>query len=140
MASTAAVDAALIARLASDATLTASAPGGVFRDTAPQGVSTPFVIVTQLTHEDVYAIGSQAYESLVYLVKAVDLSTSGLAAQSAADRIQVLLQGATPTVTGYRVMLIQRDERVAYTEVDDAGDRRWQHRGGRYLVMVEATA
>lgn len=139
MASTAAVDAALIAKLASDATLTTLAPGGIYRDTAPQGVSTPYVIVSQVSHEDDYSIGSQAFESIRYLVKAVDLHTSGVSAQAVADRVQTLVQAATLTITGYRSVLVQREERVAYVEVDDASDRRYQHRGGIYLVMVEPT-
>lgn len=138
--STSAIDAAVIAKLASDATLTTLAPGGVFRDTAPQGVSTPFVIVTQMAHEDDYSIGSQAFEQVTYLVKAVGLGTSASGTQAAADRIQTLLQGATLTITGYRSMLVQREERVAYVEVDDASDRRWQHRGGLYLVFAEPTS
>ena len=137
MPSTAAVDAALIARLAGDATLASLAPGGVYRDTAPQGARTPFVIVSQVAHEDDYSIGAQAFEQIRYLVKAVDLQTSGTAAQTVADRLQALLQVTTLTMTGYRSVLIQREERVAYVEVDDASDRRYQHRGGVYLVMVE---
>lgn len=140
MSSTAAIDAAVIARLAGDATLTAAAPGGVYRDVAPQGASTPFVIVSQMAHEDDYALGAQAYERVLYLVKAVDLATSGTGAQAAADRVHALLQEATLTITGYRSMLVQREERVAYVEVVDGSDRRYQHRGGMYAVFAEATA
>lgn len=137
MPSTAAVDAAVIAKLANDATLSGLAPGGIYRDTAPQGVSTPYVIVSQVSHEDDYSIGSQAFESIRYLVKAVDMNTSGTAAQAVADRVQTLLQTVTLTITGYRSVWVQREERVVYVEVDDASDRRYQHRGGIYLVMVE---
>lgn len=137
MPSTSAVDAAVIAKLATDATLTGLAPGGVFRDMSPQGVATPFVIVSQMAHEDDYAVGSQALEQVRYMVKGVHQSTSGTTAQSVADRIQTLLQGAVLTATGYRCLLVQREERIAYTEVDDGSDRRYQHRGGVYLVVVE---
>lgn len=127
----------MIAKLANDATLSGLAPGGIYRDTAPQGVSTPYVIVSQVSHEDDYSIGSQAFESIRYLVKAVDMNTSGTAAQAVADRVQTLLQTVTLTITGYRSVWVQREERVVYVEVDDASDRRYQHRGGIYLVMVE---
>lgn len=137
MPSTAAVDAAVIAKLANDATLTSLAPGGVYREMSPQGVATPIVIVSQAAHEDDYAVGSQALEQMRYMVKGVHLSTSGTTAQSVADRIHTLLQGAVLTITGYRCLLVQREERIAYTEVDDASDRRYQHRGGLYLVVVE---
>lgn len=127
----------MIAKLANDATLSGLAPGGIYRDTAPQGVSTPYVIVSQVSHEDDYSIGSQAFESIRYLVKAVDMNTSGTAAQAVADRVQTLLQTVTLTITGYRSVWVQREERVVYVEVDDASDRRYQHRGGIYLAMVE---
>lgn len=140
MASVSAIDAAVIAKLANDATLTSLAPGGIYRDTAPQGVQTPFVIVSQLDHNDEYSVGSAAYETVSYLIKAVHQSTSGTTAQSVADRIQTLLQGAALTITGYRLLLIQREGSLAYTEVDDGSDRRYQHRGGTYFLMVEATA
>lgn len=137
MSSTSAIDAALIAKLANDATLTGLAPGGIYRDTAPQNARTPFVIVTQMAHEDDYGLGAQLFEQVRYLVKAVDFATSSTGAQAAADRIQALLQVASMTVTGYRSLLIQREERIAYVEVDETPDRRYQHRGGIYLVVVE---
>lgn len=137
MPSTSAIDAAVIAKLATDATLTTLAPGGVFRDVSPQGVSTPFVIVSQSAHMDDYVMRAAALEEVRYLVKAVHLSTSGSTAQSVADRIQTLLQDAVLTITGYRSLLVQREERVAYVEVDDASDRRYQHRGGIYVVIAE---
>lgn len=140
MASPSAIDAAVIAKLANDATLTGLAPGGIYRDTAPQGVTTPFVIVSQVDHDDAYAIGSAAYQQVTYLIKGVHQSTSGTTAQQIADRIQVLLQGAALTMTGYRLMLLDREGSIAYTEVDDGSDRRYQHRGGTYTVTAEATA
>ncbi|NBQ42796.1 MAG: DUF3168 domain-containing protein [Mycobacteriaceae bacterium] len=133
-----AVDVAIVTALASDSQLTTLAPGGVFRGTAPQGVNQPFVIVDLVTHADALQMAnSNAYESALYMVKAVHASTSGVAAQAAADRIHALLNQATLTATGYDWMSCVREERVAYTEVDDASDRRYQHRGGMYRVMVD---
>lgn len=139
MASTASVDAAVIATLANDATLTSLAPGGVYREVAPQGISNPYVIISPMSHQDEYSIGSQAFEELRYLVKGVDLSTSGSTVQTVANRIHVLLQNAVLTITDYKCLLVQREERIAYVEVDDDSDRRYQHRGGLYFVLVEPT-
>jgi hypothetical protein len=57
--------------------------------------------------------------------------------KDAAARIDTLLDNGTLAVAGYKLMLIQREERVRVTEVDDV-DRsiRWQRRGGRYRVMT----
>lgn len=136
--SSAAIDAAIVARLAGDAQLTALAPGGVFRGVSPQGAAQPFVIVDLVTHADEWEMGqAAAYESVLYQVKAVQGSTSGTGAQAAADRIQTLLDNVALSVIGYHSMLCAREERIAYTEVDDASDHRFQHRGGLYRVMVD---
>ena len=136
MPSTSALDAALVSKLSGDATLTTLAPGGVYWDMAPQGIATPFVVITQMSHGDAYSLRAQAYEEITYLVKAVDANTSGVSAQNAADRIHTLLQDATLTVPGYRSLLVQRSERVRYVELDDESDRRWQHRGGLYYKRL----
>ena len=134
-----AIDAALISRLSSDATLQGLAPGGVWRDIAPQGVQEPFIVVTQTSHEDAYqTIGATAYERVLYLVKAVQAAASGAGAQAAADRVHTLLQNHTLTITGYICLSCKRDERIAYVEVDEESDQRFQHRGGYYEVMAQA--
>ena len=136
MADPAEVDAAIVTHLANDATLAGLLPDGVYMDIAPSG-KTQFVIVSLVIHEDNYMLGGEAFEKALYLVKAVDKSTSGSIAKAAAARIQTLLQDVPLTITGYTHMLTQREERVRYTEVDESEpDTRWQHRGGRYAVFV----
>lgn len=136
--SSANVDAALISKLAGDATLTTLAPGGVYREVAPLGVAEPYVIVQLMNHDDQYLLNTaQAFEAGTYMVKAVQASTSGSAAQAAADRIQALLHNGSLTITGFRLINLARQERIAYVEIDDVRDRRYQHRGGLYDVLVE---
>lgn len=131
-----AVDTALVAKLAGDATLTGLMPDGVFWDVAPSG-STRFVIVSLLYHEDTDMFGGTAYQMGTYLVKAVELSGSAANTKSAAARIDALLNNQTLTVAGMTHMLTRRAERVRYVEVDaEQKDARWQHRGGRYDVWV----
>ena len=131
------VDAAVIAALTNDATLAALMTDGVWRDVAPQS-KTKFVVVAQQDHVDRYVQTTAAYEEFVYLVKAVDANVSGSTVKTAAARIHTVLQDAALTITGYGLMLIERIERVAFTETDpDQQDRRWQHRGGLYRVFVQ---
>jgi hypothetical protein len=81
--------------------------------------------------------GSRAFEDALYLVEARALSTSGGNVKDAAARIDALLENGTLAVAGYKVMVIQREERVRITEVDDVDQSiRWQRRGGRYRVMT----
>lgn len=132
------VDAAVVSRLLHDVTLAGLLPDGVYWDVAAHG-KTRFVIVSQVIHEDTPMLQADAYEVFTYLVKAVELTTSGANIGAAAARIQTLLNNATFPVTGYGLMSSHRIERVRYTEVDDENaDLRWQHRGGRYEVWVSA--
>jgi hypothetical protein len=130
------VDAALTAKLLADATLMALATDGVYFDEATAG-KTKFVILSLVTESDEPMFGARAFEDATYLVKYVELGTSGINAKAAAARIDVLLEQGTLTVTGYGLMVMRRVERVRYTEVDDVDSSiRWQHRGGRYQIVV----
>jgi acyl-coenzyme A thioesterase PaaI-like protein len=136
MADSSDVDAAVIAKLLADPQLMAIVQDGVFFDVAKHG-ATRFVIVSQMTHEDEYMFGGSAFEAFDYLVKAVVINTSGADVKTAATRIHAVLQDQPLSVTGYSLMRMQRIERVRYTEPDDDNaDARWQHRGGRYAVVV----
>jgi hypothetical protein len=134
------VDEAVIAALAGDATLMAAMTDGVHVDVAPTG-KTKFVIVSQVDHEDEYDFDGITYEVFLYLVKAVELNVSGLTVKSAAARIHTVLQRVNLTVDGYKHSMTRRVARVRYTEVDESdGNKRWQHRGGRYEVFVSPTS
>lgn len=137
-----AIDAAIVTLLANDAQLTGAAgymPDGVFFDIAAKG-KTRFVIVSLLTAPDTRMFQGRAFEEPLYLVKAVELSTSGTNAKAAAARIDTLLDGAVLTATGYGSVMVRREERVRFTEVDQDSDARWQHRGGRYQVTASPTS
>lgn len=130
------VDAALVAKLLGDTALMAITSDGVYFDEAPDG-KTRFVIVQQHAHEEsVMQPGATAFETFVYLVKAVTTGGSGADVSAAALRIQALLHFGTLTPTGYSLMSMERTERIRYAEVDDKSTVRWQHRGGLYQVMV----
>lgn len=139
MPDTQAVDQALFAKLSNDVTLTGLAPGGVYSETAPQGVSKPYVIVRQVDSDDFYAQGSKALEEIQYEVTGVDQSTSKVSVQAVANRIQALLQDVTLTITDYSCVNVKRIKKVNYTEIHAGSDRRYQHLGGLYNVLVEPT-
>lgn len=136
MPDSSAVDAAVVGRLLGDATLTGLMPDGVYFDVGGKD-ATRFVLVSQVDEDDIEMQGGDAFERFLYLVKAVEKSTTGANVLAAAARIQTLLNGTTYAVTGYTLARSKRVARVRYTEIDDADpDIRWQHRGGRYEVWV----
>lgn len=130
------VDNALVAKLGADTTLLALMPNGAYWEEAPPN-STKFVVVSLVDAHDEPMFAGRAYEENTYLVKAVGMGTSGADVNTAAARIDTLLEGGTLTVAGYSLMTMRREARVRYTEVDGVdASTRWQHRGGRYRVMV----
>lgn len=135
------VDNALVAKLGADATLLALMPNGVYFDEGPPN-ATRLVIVSLVDEHDEPQFGGRAFEDALYLVKAVALSKPSAPLPSnvmkdAAARIDALLENGTLTVPGYGLMTMQRDSRIRSTEVDEIDSSiRWQHRGGRYQVMV----
>jgi hypothetical protein len=130
------IDSALVAKLLNDATLAALMPDGVYWDIAASG-KTRVVIVKLMSHAVEPMFGGRAYEAATYLVKAVELSTSGSNAKAAGRRIDALLDGGTLAINGYGLMTIALDEYVRFAEDDpDNADARWQHYGGIYAVTV----
>lgn len=131
-----AVDAAICELLAADAQLAASMPDGVWMDVAAPG-SQQFVIVALLDHgQESQLEQGTAWEIFTYLIKGVSLGSSGQAVKTAAARIHELMQHATINASGYADMRCARIERIRYTEVDEASDIRWQHRGGHYELWL----
>ena len=133
------VDAALLARLANDATLAGLMPDGVWWEEAAQG-KTRFVVVSLIDEVDEAVFGGRAIEDALYLVKAVELGSSGVNIKAAAARIDVLLEEQPLTVAGYSGMDVFRESRVRNTEIDEVDPSiRWQHRGGMYRVRMSVT-
>ena len=131
------IDAALMARLGSDAALVALCPNGVYADEAPPG-ATRFVIVSLVEETDEAVFGGRAIEDALYLVEARMLSTiAGANIKAAAARIDALLEDQPLTVAGYTGMACHRESRVRMTEVDEIDPSiRWYRRGGNYRVQM----
>lgn len=140
MADSSDIDSALVAKLAADATLLGYMPNGVYVDEAPQGM-TRFVIVSLVEERDVQQFGGRDHEDALYLVEARALSTAGATIKQAAARIDALLDNGTLTITGYQLMLLQRESRIRHTEVDDVDPSiRWYRRGGHYRLIASPTS
>ena len=143
MPDSSAIDQALIDKLLNDATLRALMPDGVFFEEAGAsmvggGNPTQFVIVSLVDAVDEPMFGGRAYEDVLYLVKAVELSSVATKnIKAAAARIDVLLEDQPLTVAGYTWMTCHRESRIRLTEVDDQDTTiRWFRRGGHYRVEM----
>jgi len=146
VADASAVDTAMIAKLAGDATLMTLLPGGVHFGLAPQGV-TAFALVTVDETADVGVFAEapaarRAIEVITYAVQAVLPSSAMAPATQAAARIDALLEDQPLTIPGYGWLSTVRVERLRPAGEPDAVDKniRWQQTGGRYRVSVTPTA
>jgi hypothetical protein len=151
MSDSSAIDQALVDLLLNDATLRALLPDGVFWEEAGAsmvagGNATRFVIVSLVDAVDESMFGGRAYEDVLYAVKAVELAASVKHIRAAAARIDALLDPqppaapATLAIAGYGLMVLQREARIRFSEVDDTDTSiRWSHRGGHYRLMAAPT-
>jgi len=138
-----ALDTAIVNALKQDATLATLAPGGVFRDVAPEAVVTSaladssevFGIVTLQAAPQSYVFTGRALEECRYLVKFISPSTSPVGAQAALDRAEIVL--STVTASGFAISCSRREERISYVESD--GPVFWQHRGVQWLLVASPT-
>lgn len=144
------LDDAFIQLLLNDAQLKTLCPDGVWFDVSKEG-TTRFVIVSLIDTEDVPMFhdgtnDGRAWESMRYLVKAVGLKSVGPDMKGAAARIDALMAAAGQTLTlpsvtvnGYKLMLVERVERIRISEPDTVNKAdRWFHRGGHYEVWAHA--
>jgi hypothetical protein len=132
-----AIDAALVSLLAADSELTALCPDGIYWDVAPEGTQR-LVLVSLTAADDEPVFEGRAWEDMLYLVKAVMLSTiANQNAKAAAARIDAVLEGATLTAPGYTTMIVRRERRFRTSEPNPQNPAiQWFHRGGWYRVVM----
>ena len=134
------LDAAVIGLLQTDSQLAALLVDGIFFDVAPVNAK-QFGIVSIIDELDEDDFSGRVFEDVLYLVKAVELSTvTTKNIKPAAARIDALLNRAQFTAPGFGSVSGVREERIRNTEVDDVDKSiRWLHRGGQYRIMATLT-
>lgn len=130
-----AVEAALYARLAGDATLAGLAPGGVWRDNAPLGTTGVIVTFTFVSGIDQYTLADRALTRFNYLVKAITPGESAVPAWNAANRVEALLTDQPLPISTGSVMSVRRDSIISMTETD--GGETYQHAGAYYIIFTQ---
>jgi hypothetical protein len=127
---------ALYTRLAGDGALTGllATPTSIFHRRAPRDAPTPFIVLDKQAGTPSYASGAIDINDELWLVKAVDRSSSATAAETIAARVDTVLRDAPITVTGRNLMWLRRDSDVDYLEEDQAD--AYQHVGGLYRLIV----
>jgi hypothetical protein len=130
-------------KLAGDTTLNnllgAPATGyskAIYHQQAPAGAAFPYIIFNRQSGVPTEAFTDpSALETDVWLIKAIDRSTSADTAESIANRIQTLLNDATLSISGAAHLYLRRQSDVDYAEVDDGVT--FKHAGSLFRLVYE---
>jgi hypothetical protein len=128
--------------MAGDTTLNAllaSPPSGwsksIYHQQAPGGAQFPFVIFQKQAGTPTEAFGDpDAMDTDVWMVKAVDRSTSADGAEAIQARLQALLNDATLSISGATLLYLRRQSDVEYPEVSDGVT--YNHAGALYRLVT----
>lgn len=126
--------------LRSDATLASAAPGGIWRGFVPKGKSGNAVVYQFLAALDDTPgnAGTRVWSRSRYIVKAVSDGTSNndSALQTAADRIDALLEAVIGGAADIAIDYCKRVQPVYYIEQPTDSDRTYIHIGGLYELAA----
>lgn len=138
-----AVRRALYGKLSGDTTLNsllATPPAGraksIYHAYAPDNAAFPFIILSKQSGVPTEAFQApSAFETDVWLVKAVDRSDSADTAEAAAERVKVLLNDAALSISGASLMYLRRQSDVEYEETEDGV--RYIHVGSLFRLVFQ---
>lgn len=96
----------IYAAYSANAALKAALPGGLFLEMAPQGTALPFGVYALVDGLPEYWLGGRRYE-LVRIQFDLYADTNAKR-QTAYDKLIAVYDDATPTVTGYSSIIVER--------------------------------
>jgi len=127
---------ALYARLTGDPTLTPllSAPDAIYHQVAPQTASFPYVILQKSAGTPDWQFAQAHVQQEIWIVRAVDKSSSANRAEDIAARIDLILTDAPLQITGSVLLAVYRESDISYPETDGADVYR--HCGAAYRLVT----
>ena len=114
--------------------LTSLVGSRVYYQQAPTGATYPFAIFSKQSGTKTRAMGANAFQSQVWLVKGVDRNTSATTVEAIAAAIDTALDLGTITVAGKTLADLHHVSDVDYLET--SGDQEYRHSGGNYRVVL----
>jgi hypothetical protein len=131
------VDRWLYGLLTGDSTLVGLVDGRVYGYLDQRDGALPYVVYSFQGGYDVRGNGPTRFmTSLLYQVKAVGAGASFQPLQAIADRLDELLQGASGTVSGGRVLVCVREQPINFPEVHNGVI--YLHVGGLWRIHAQA--
>lgn len=126
--------------VASVTSLLANGSASLYHAVAPPGSAFPYIVFSKISSVSRKAMGTNAFDSQLWMVKAVSWGEDRPNASPAEDIAKAIsdrLDFATLTITGGTNLYLARESDLDFAEVDD--DQVYSHHGSRYRVIVEAT-
>jgi hypothetical protein len=133
---------AIYGKLAGDTTLNAllgTPPTGysksIYHRQAPDNAAYPFVVFNKQSGVPTEAFADpSALENDVWLIKAVDRSTSADASEAIAARVITLLNDASLSISGSTLLYLRRQSDVEYSEVQNGVS--YEHCGSLFRLVT----
>lgn len=130
-------------KLAGDTTLNnllATPPAGysksIYHQQAPAGAGYPFVVFQKQSGVPTEAMTDpSALENDVWLIKAIDRSTSADTAEAIQERVKSLLNDATLSISGGTLLYLRRQSDVEYPETTDGVS--YKHAGSLFRLVFD---
>ena len=136
MAETLVAEQCLYSVLAADSQLAAIVGTRIYAYVAPQGAAFPFVVYQNQAGRDVRGVGPlRLMANLLYVVKVVAQTNSFTTLETAANRIDAVLQAASGTPTRGTVIACVREQPFALVESLETG--QYRHLGGIYRLWAK---
>ena len=122
--------------LAADTALAAVVGTRIYAYIAPEGAAFPYVVYQNQAGRDIRGVGPlRIMANLLYVVKVVGQTNSFGALETAANRIDTVLQAASGTPTRGTVIACVREQPFALVESLDTG--QYRHLGGIYRLWAK---
>jgi hypothetical protein len=110
----------------------------IFHEQAPPDAAYPLVIFSKMAGTKTRAFQNpNAFNREVWMVKAVDRSTSSSIAEAIATATDAALDGGTLTVSGKTLADLSHVGDVEYLE--ESGDQQYRHAGATFAVTLTAS-
>lgn len=112
----------------------AEGSASLFHHYAKLNAAFPYVIFHKQSGRPINAFSRNAYDSQLWLVKAVDRGGSSSAAEDIAKAFDDLLDYGSLTITGATTLAVLRESDLDFVETVD--DQMYRHHGALYRVAV----
>ena len=110
----------------------------IFHEQAPPDAAYPLVIFSKMAGTKTRAFQTpNAFNREVWMVKAVDRSTSSTVVEAIATASDAALDGGTITVSGKKLADLTHVGDVEYLE--ESGDQQYRHCGATFAVITTAS-